>query len=151
MPGGLPKWSGSYNAHAVDDTAVVMPTAAGSLGSSATFQVAADKTLAGNIFAKSLGHAIRKGDKQVLAYSFTGSGNLTEAGAGTSIRGNGAWPRPTYTASTPAVVFKTYEAGATDRTYTGYAFLKSIGIEVGVAAPVKITGSLRFFGTISST
>lgn len=151
MPGGLPKWSGSYNAHAVDDTAVSKPTAAGSLGSSATFNVSATKTLAGNIFAKSLSHAVRKADKQVLAYSFTGSGNITEAGIGTSIRGNGAWPRPTYTASTPAVIFKTYEAGGTDRTYAGNAFLKSISIEVPVAAPVKISGQLRFFGDITTT
>jgi hypothetical protein len=148
MPSGIYRWSGSYNAHAVNDTKVTLPLSPNSLGKSATFNLTDTKSLAGNIITRQLGHAVRKQDKQVLAYSFSGSGACTEAGAGTAIRGNGSWVGASFDlgAGTPNVTFTTY----TGRTYTANCFLRSLSIECAVSQVIKISGQLRFYGTIAT-
>jgi len=109
---------------------------------------------------------VRKADKQVLAYSYSGSGALTEtegdsydplrvdpasSSAGTAT----AWGIPSYDLSTspmkPSIVVKTYEAGGTDRQYTFSAFLKSLNISVSPGNPIAISGTLRIFNAISNT
>ena len=80
MPSGLFTWGGTFNVHMLnDDNAlgsatddeVTLPTAAGSTGTEAIFQIFTGgtnaHTLTGNILLRSLGHSIRKADKQVLA------------------------------------------------------------------------------------
>ena len=167
MPSGLFSWGGSFNAHAIDDAAVSLPTAAANTGSAATFilsnEATNDSKLSGNIIVTRLGHAIRKADKQVLAYSFRGSGALTEtvgdtydalrldpsAAAGTAT----AWSAPsfTYASDTPSIVFKTYEAGGTDRAYTATGFLKSVSIECNVGQPIRVSGQIRVSKVLSNT
>ena len=170
MPNGLFTWGGNFNAHAISDAAVGLPQAAASTGSSASFvfskEATNDSKLSGSIIVNRLGHAIRKADKQVLAYSFQGSGPLTEtvgdtydalrldpsAAAGTAT----AWSAPSWDTNgdgTPDVslVFKTYEAGGTDRAYTASVFLKSMSIECNVGQPIRVSGQLRITGSLSNT
>lgn len=163
MPSGLFSWGGSFNAHAIDDAAVSLPTAAANTGSSATFILSnetTDSKLSGNIIVTRMGHAIRKADKQVLAYSFRGSGALTETEGTTypplrlavgSV--SGAWPAPSfaYASDTPSIVFKTYEAGGTDRAYTATGFLKSVSIECNVGQPIRVSGQIRVSKVFSNT
>lgn len=157
MPNGLFSWGGSFNAHAIDDAAVGLTTDAASVGASATFILSNESTdskLAGNIIVTRLGHAIRKADKQVLAYSFRGSGALTETvgttydalrlDPGASTGTATAWPAPSfsYAADTPSIVFNTYVGGAT-RSYTATGFLKSVSIECNVGQPIRVSGQIR--------
>lgn len=170
IPNGIFTWGGSFNAHALNDTAVTLPTSAGSTGTAAIFQLfkgsTYNHTLAGSVLLKSLGHAVRKADKQVLAYSYSGSGALTETQGDTydPLRLNPAttspgdaidWGVPSYDLSaspmTPSIVVKTYEAGATDRAYTFSAFLKSLSISVSPGNPIAISGTLRIFNALSNT
>ena len=162
MPSGLFSWGGSFNAHAIDDAAVSMPTAAANTGSSATFILsneATDSKLSGNIIVTRMGHAIRKADKQVLAYSFRGSGALTETEGTTypplrlavgSV--SGAWPAPsfTYASDTPSIVFNSYVGGET-RAYTATGFLKSVSIECNVGQPIRVSGQIRVSKVFSNT
>lgn len=170
IPNGIFTWGGSFNAHALNDTAVTLPASLGSTGTAAIFQLfkgaTFSHTLSGSILLKSLGHSVRKAEKQVLAYSYSGSGALTETQGDTydplrvdpasSAPGTAtAWGIPSYDLSaspmTPSVVVKTYEAGATDREYTFSAFLKSLSINVSVGNPIAISGSLRIFNALSNT
>jgi hypothetical protein len=170
IPNGIFTWGGSFNAHALNDTAVTLPTSAGSTGTAAIFQIfkgaTNNHTLSGSILLKSLGHAVRKADKQVLAYSYSGSGALTETQGdtydplrvdpGSSAPGTAtAWGVPSYDLSaspmTPSVVVKTYEAGGTDREYTFSAFLKSLSISVSPGNPIAVSGTLRIFNAVSNT
>lgn len=170
MPSGLFAWSGSFNGHAISDTAVSLTTAASSTGAAATFVLSKEAThdskLSGNVLITRVGHSIRKADKQVLAYTFNGSGALTETAGdtydplrlapATSAGTATAWGAPSWDTNgdgTPDVslVFKTYEAGDPDREYTAGAFLKSMSIECAVGAPIKVSGSLRITGNLSNT
>lgn len=170
IPNGIFTWGGSFNAHALNDTAVTLPTTVGSTGSEAIFQLfkgsTNNHTLKGNVLLKSLGHSVRKADKQVLAYSYSGSGALTETQGDTydplrvdpasSAPGTEtAWGIPSYDLSaspmTPSIVVKTYEAGGTDRSYTFSAFLKSLSISVSPGNPIAINGTLRIFNAVSNT
>lgn len=170
MPNGIFTWGGSFNAHALNDTAVTLPAALGSTGTAAIFQLfkgaTYSHTLSGSVLLKSLGHSVRKAEKQVLAYSYSGSGALTETQGdtydplrldpATTAPGDAVdWGIPSYDLSTtpmkPSVVVKTYEAGATDRQYTFSAFLKSLSINVSVGNPIAISGSLRIFNALSNT
>jgi len=171
MPSGLFTWGGTFNVHMLnDDNAlgsatddeVTLPTAAGSTGTAAIFQIFTGATnahtLAGNILLRSLGHSIRKADKQVLAYAYSGSGSLTEQQGDTydplridpatiAPGGSAAWGGPSWTdATSPSIVVTAYSS----RTYTIKAFLKSLSISVSPGNPIAINGSLRIFDTITT-
>lgn len=171
MPSGLFTWGGTFNVHMLnDDNAlgsatddeVTLPTAAGSTGTAAIFQIFTGATnahtLAGNILLRSLGHSIRKADKQVLAYAYSGSGSLTEQQGDTydplridpatiAPGGSAAWAGPSWTdATSPSIVVTAYSG----RTYTIKAFLKSLSISVSPGNPIAINGSLRIFDTITT-
>jgi len=171
MPSGLFTWGGTFNVHMLnDDNAlgsatddeVTLPTAAGSTGTAAIFQIFTGATnahtLSGNVLLRSLGHSIRKADKQVLAYAYSGSGGVTEQQGDTydplridpaSIApgGSAAWAGPSWTdATSPSIVVTAYSG----RTYTIKAFLKSLSISVSPGNPIAINGSLRIFDTITT-
>ena len=171
IPNGIFTWGGSFNAHALDDTAVTLPASVGSTGTAAIFQIfkgaTNNHTLNGNVLLKSLGHSVRKADKQVLAYSYSGSGSLTETEgdsydplrvdpASSSPGTATAWGIPSYDLSSspmkPSVVVKTYEGGGSpDREYTFSAFLKSLNISVSPGNPIAISGTLRIFNAVAAT
>jgi hypothetical protein len=169
MPSGLFTWGGTFNAHAVSDTAVGLPTAASSTGSAATFilsnEATHDSKLSGNVLITRVGHAVRKADKQVLAYTFQGSGALTEtvgdtydalrldpaAAAGTAT----AWSAPSWDTNgdgTPDVSleFTSYN-GTADSKYTASVFLKSLSIECNVGQPIRVSGNIRMTHSIAAT
>ncbi len=169
MPSGLFTWGGSFNAHAINNAAVALPTAAHSTGAAVTFvlsnEATNDSKLAGNALITRLGHAIRKADKQVLAYTFSGSGALTEtvgdtydalrldpsAAAGTAT----AWGAPSWDTdgdgdADVALVFRTYD-GAANSEYSADVFLKSLSVECNVGQPIRVSGSLRISGRIDPT
>lgn len=169
MPSGLFTWGGSFNAHAISDAKVELGSAVASTGSSATFifynDATNDSKLSGNVLLTRLGHSIRKADKQVLAYTFTGSGALTEtvgdtydalrldpaASAGTAT----AWGAPSWDLNadgTPDVTVElTSYNGTADSKYTVGAFLKSLTLECSVGQPLRVSGQLRMTGSIAST
>lgn len=163
MPNGIFKWSGTFNASANSAAAPALPAAVGATGTAAIFQLfkgaTNNHTLSGAINYKSLGHTIRKPDVQQLAYSFSGSGPLTETQGDTydplrvapasSAPGTAtAWAVPSFdlTALTPSIVI-TFGSG---RTYTIKAYLKSLRIAVNVGQPIAISGTLRMFGPITT-
>jgi len=174
MPNGLLTWGGSFNMHMMNidnslDSAtndeVTLPTAVGSTGSAAIFRIftgaSNNHELSGNVLLKSLGHAIKKADKQVLAYSYSGSGALTEkqgdtystllvastsAGTSTAVGARNWSPNATPANSTPAVTVTLY----TSRTYAFAAFMKSVSINVSPGNPITVSGSLRIFDTIAT-
>jgi hypothetical protein len=142
--------------------AVTLPTAAGSTGTAAIFQIFTGATnahtLSGNVLLRSLGHSIRKADKQVLAYAYSGSGGVTEQQGDTydplridpatiAPGGSAAWTGPSWSdATSPEIVVTAYSG----RTYTIKAFLKSLSISVSPGNPIAINGSLRIFDTITT-
>jgi len=171
MPSGLFTWGGTFNVHMLNEDndlgsasgdAVTLPTAAGSTGTAAIFQIFTGATnahtLSGNVLLRSLGHSIRKADKQVLAYAYSGSGGVTEQQGDTydplridpatiAPGGSAAWTGPSWTdATSPEIVVTAYSG----RTYTIKAFLKSLSISVSPGNPIAINGSLRIFDTITT-
>jgi hypothetical protein len=171
MPSGLFTWGGTFNVHMLNednalgsatDDEVTLPTAAGSTGTAAIFQIFTGATnahtLSGNVLLRSLGHSIRKADKQVLAYAYSGSGGVTEQQGDTydplridpatiAPGGSAAWTGPSWTdATSPEIVVTAYSG----RTYTIKAFLKSLSISVSPGNPIAINGSLRIFDTITT-
>ena len=170
MPNGLFTWGGAFNVHMLDDDnalgsatddEITLPTSAGSTGTAAIFRLFTGATnnheLSGNVLLKSLGHSIKKADKQVLAYSYSGSGALTEkqgdtystllvpstsAGTSTAVGARNWSP----SAGTPAIVVTVY----TSRTYSIKAFMKSVSISVSPGNPIEVTGNLRIFDTITT-
>jgi hypothetical protein len=171
MPSGLFTWGGTFNVHMLNEDndlgsasgdAVTLPTAAGSTGTAAIFQIFTGATnahtLSGNVLLRSLGHSIRKADKQVLAYAYSGSGGVTEQQGDTydplridpatiAPGGSAAWTGPSWSdATSPEIVVTAYSG----RTYTIKAFLKSLSISVSPGNPIAINGSLRIFDTITT-
>ncbi len=159
MPSGLFTWGGTFNVHMLNednalgsatDDEVTLPTAAGSTGTAAIFQIFTGATnahtLSGNVLLRSLGHSIRKADKQVLAYAYSGSGGVTEQQGDTydplridpatiAPGGSAAWTGPSWTdATSPEIVVTAYSG----RTYTIKAFLKSLSISVRYLAGGKV-------------
>lgn len=129
---GLYVWSGSYTA--IAEGVVSTPvTAANSLGTSATFDTGQSLSFAGKIINKSMSHSIRKADKQMLSFSYQGSGTLTGTGFTT----------PT-SAPSESDTF-TLDTGPTN--YTGTGFLKSLSIRCSVNNPISISGTVRICGT----
>jgi len=166
MPSGLFSWGGSFNAHAIDDDPITLTHDAASSGTAATFilsnEATNDSKLSGNVLVTRMGHAIRKADKQVLAYSFRGNGALTETAGdtydplrlapGVSAGTATAWGAPSfsYAADTPSIVFNSYVGGET-RAYTATGFLKSVSIECNVGQPIRVSGQIRVSKVFSNT
>jgi len=166
MPSGLFEWSGSYTAHAVNSTAVSLPTAAASTGAAAAFILVNetdDTKLGGSINVRQLGHAIRKADKQILSYSFVGSGALTETvgttydplrlDPGTAAGTATAWGAPSWDTNGDGVpdVSLVYYTFGTSRYYTVPVFLRSLNIEVSPGNPIRVSGQLRMADAITAT
>ncbi len=162
MPSGIFTWGGSFSATASSAAAPAMPASPGASGTAAIFQLfkgaTNNHTLSGAVNYKSLGHTIRKADKQTLAYTYSGSGPLTETQGDTydplrvapasSAPGTAtAWGIPSFdlTALTPSIVITT----GTGRTYTIKAYLKSLRIVVNVGQPIAVSGTIRMFGPIT--
>jgi hypothetical protein len=158
MPNGVYEWSGSYTAHAVNDNTTAtyrLPSALHATAATATFKItedgANDPALSGAAFVTQVSNPIRKADKQALAYTFRGTGSLTETvgstlppliRATTGAIGTPDWDTNADGVPDVTVVFNTF-VGATTHAYTAAAFLKSLSIEVSPGNPVKVSGQLR--------
>jgi hypothetical protein len=152
MPNGMYEWSGSFTAHAIDSTAVTLSEDLHASVRSAQFlTTSTGSQLAGDVYITQLNHAIRKADKQVLSYSYRGSSSITESGSPVLLYA-GKWPAAQWDQTGGngipdiQIVFTTY----TGRTYTSFAYLKSLSIEVAVNQPIKVSGQLRLNDAITS-
>lgn len=129
---GLYVWSGSYTA--IAEGAVATPvTAANSLGASATFDTGQSLSFAGKIINKSMSHAIKKADKQMLSFSYQGSGTLT--GTGFTVPSAAPSEADTFTLDTGP------------SNYTGTGFLKSLSLRCSVNNPITVSGTVRICGS----
>lgn len=155
MPMGVYSWNGSYVAQQVDSTAISGPSAAGYAGGSATFKITEDSTdpaLSGSIIVTGVSQTIRKADLIGAEYTFRGSGAITET-KGSTLPGlrrtsTGAWGTPDWDTDdngTPEMVFT---LGGSSKTITSTVFLKSMSIECKIGEPVKVTGTIRFSGSV---
>jgi hypothetical protein len=158
MPNGIYQWSGSYTAHAVNDNTTVayrVPSALHATAATATFKItedgASDPAFSGSAFVTQISNPIRKPEKQALAYTFQGTGSLTETvgstlpplvRATTGAIGTPDWDTDGDGVPDVAVVFNTF-VGATTHAYNAKAFLKSLSIEVSPGQPIRVSGSLR--------
>lgn len=157
MPNGVFDWSGTYSAVAVSGTAAGQPSAPSAAPASATFKIAEDGTdpaLVGTILTKSVRQGIRKADKIGLEYAWVGSGKLQEV-KGTSLPGlrvgaTAYWDIPDWDedgdgVADVSVVINT----SASRTITAKAFLRSLEISCEVGQPIRVSGTVRYCGSIA--
>lgn len=157
MPGGMGSWSGSFTAKADDTTPPVMPSVGAS--SAATFKAfedgVTDPSFSGNIGTPRLSQRVRLGDFSELTYNFSGSGGLTQAPGS-------AMPGLLYNSST-VVVKPSWDLNgdgtpdntcvltvATGRTHTFPAFWNRLTLNWQVDDVVRVTGTLRVAGAITT-
>lgn len=158
MPGGMGTWSGTWTCKADDATNVTMPSVGAS--AAATFKAfedgATDPAFSGNITTPRLTQRVRLGDFSEVTYSYNGSGNLTQAPGST-------FPGLLYNSST-SIVKPTWNITASDavpdntcvltvatgRTHTFPAFWTRLGLSWRVDDVVRVTGTLRVAGSITS-
>lgn len=169
MPSGVYTWGGSYTAHAVsDDTEISYrkptPINNTSTGGTATFKIteggASDPALTGSIIVSQIANQIRKPNAQELAYTFRGSGAISETvGSNTTntpqlrVATSNPWGVPDWDTNGDGVpdvtlTYKTFVGSSTLR-YTSACFLKSVSIECTQGQPIKISGVLRLTDAIT--
>lgn len=159
MPGGMGSWSGTYTCKADDTTPPVMPTVGAAVA--ATFKAfedgTDDPTFAGSIGTPKLTQRVRLGDYSELSYSFSGSGALTQK-AGTSL------PGLLYSGTTATAITKpTWDLNgdgtpdntcvltvATGRKHTFPAFWNKLSLSWKVDDVVRVSGTLRVAGAITT-
>ena len=160
MPGGCGTWSGTWTCKADDATNVSMPSVGAS--AAATFKAfedgATDPNFEGNITTPRLTQRVRLGDFSEVTYSYNGSGNLQQ-------RAGSALPGLLYAGTTLTNITKpTWNITATDavpdntcvltvatgRTHTFPAFWTRLGLSWRVDDVVRVTGTLRVAGAITS-
>jgi hypothetical protein len=155
MPGGTGRWSGSYTCKADNATALVMPTVG--VASAATFKLAedgvADPTLSGSITTPRLTQTVRIGAESVATYSFSGSGDLTQA-AGTALPGifaaSGVISKPTWDLNNDGTPDNTcLLTVASGRTYTFPAFWTNVSLTWQMDQPVRVAGTLQIAGDVT--
>ena len=166
MPSGVYEWTGSYTAHAVNDNTTAtyrLPSALHASAATMTLKVtedgASDPAFSGSAFVTQISNPIRKPEKQAIAYTFNGTGSLTETvgatlppliRATTGTIGAPDWDTNADGVPDVQVVFNTF-VGGTTHAYTSAAYLKSLSIEVSPGQPIKVSGQLRLNDAITFT
>ena len=157
MPGGTGSWSGSWTCKADNATAISMP----SVGSaaSATFKFYEDGTpdpnLSGSIGTPKMTQKVKIGDYSEVTYSFSGSGDLTQAAGAGGLPGvtaaSGAIVKPTWNIAGTATPDNTCVlTTATSRTHTFPAFWTKLALSWKPDDVVRVSGTLRVAGAITS-
>jgi hypothetical protein len=160
MPGGMGTWSGTWTCKADDATNVSMPSVGAA--AAATFKAfeagTDDPKFEGNITTPRLTQRVRLGDFSEVTYSFNGSGNLGQR-AGTGFPGllyagttltNITKPTWNITATDAVPDNTCVLTVATGRTHTFPAFWTRLGLSWRVDDVVRVTGTLRVAGSITS-
>jgi len=156
MPGGTGMWSGSWTCKADNATALTMPSVGAA--AAATFKFyedgATDPSLSGSIGTPKLSQKVKVGDYSEVTYSYSGSGDLTQA-AGTSLPGltaaSGAITKPTWDINSDGTADNTTVLTvATGRTYTFPAFWTKLSLSWKPDDVVRVTGTLRVAGSITA-
>lgn len=126
---GLINWSGEYSGFLDGTTAVTAPADYdGGLGT-VTLTIASGVTFAGSAHLTNLDSTVSPAATNNVRHGFQGSGNLTAAGdkffdaAVVSIITD---------PSSDTLTLKAFEAGVTDRTFSGAAFWESVEIRCAV-------------------
>jgi hypothetical protein len=153
MPQGIGMWRGSFTTLQDSATAPTLPVV-GDNAAAATFKLAevggSDPSLAGNILVSNYVQTVRMRDKVENQYTFSGSGNITQANGG-MFASSGTIAAPIWDANSDGtpdniITFKT----ASGRLWTGPAFWTSVSIVSEPSQPVKVTGRLRFAGALTA-
>jgi hypothetical protein len=156
MPGGTGMWSGSWTCKADNATALTMPSVGAA--AAATFKFyedgATDPSLSGSIGTPKMTQKVKVGDYSEVTYSYSGSGDLTQA-AGTSLPGltaaSGAITKPTWDINNDGNPDNTTVLTvATGRTYTFPAFWTKLSLSWKPDDVVRVTGTLRVAGSITA-
>lgn len=156
MPGGTGMWSGSWTCKADNATALTMPSVGAA--AAATFKFyedgATDPSLSGNIGTPKMTQKVKVGDYSEVTYSFSGSGDLTQA-AGSTLPGltaaSGAITKPTWDINSDGTPDNTAVLTvATGRTYTFPAFWTKLSLSWKPDDVVRVTGTLRVAGAITA-
>ena len=155
MPGGTGMWNGTYTCKADNATALVMPTVG--VAAAATFKLAedgaSDPTLSGSITTPRLTQTVKIGAESIATYSFSGSGDLTQA-AGTALPGifaaSGVIAKPTWDLNNDGTPDNTCILQvASGRTYTFPAFWTNVSLTWQMDQPVRVAGTLRIAGDVT--
>ena len=149
MPGGIGKWGGSFTCRADSATAAGLPTSGAA--TAGTFKLiengSSDATLAGDIIISRLGLGLDIQNTQQaveLAYTFEGSGDLTQSNLGITAASSSTVGPPDWDLNTNGTADNTIIATlTTGRTITAAAFWRSLVIETAPGDIVKVSGSLR--------
>jgi hypothetical protein len=156
MPGGTGMWSGSWTCKADNATALTMPSVGAA--AAATFKFyedgATDPSLSGSIGTPKMTQKVKVGDYSEVTYSYSGSGDLTQA-AGTSLPGltsaSGAITKPTWDINSDGTPDNTTVLTvATGRTYTFPSFWTKLSLSWKPDDVVRVTGTLRVAGSITA-
>jgi hypothetical protein len=115
---------------------------------------ATDPSLSGSIGTPKLTQKVKVGDYSEVTYSFSGSGDLTQA-AGTSLPGltaaSGAITKPTWDINSDGTPDNTTVLTvATGRTYTFPSFWTKLSLSWKPDDVVRVTGTLRVAGSITA-
>lgn len=157
MPGGTGMWSGSWTCKADNATPPVMPSVGAA--AAATFKFyedgATDPAISGSIGTPKLTQKVKVGDYSELGYSFSGSGDLTQA-PGTSLPGilystSTAVTKPTWDVNGDGTPDNTcILTVATGRTHTFPAFWTKLSLSWKPDDVVRVSGTLRVAGAITT-
>lgn len=157
MPGGTGMWSGSWTCKADNATPPVMPSVGAA--ASATFKFyedgATDPAITGSIGTPKLTQKVKVGDYSELGYSFSGSGDLTQA-PGTALPGilystSTAVTKPTWDLNSDGTPDNTcILTVATARTHTFPAFWTKLSLSWKPDDVVRVSGTLRVAGAITT-
>ena len=159
MPNDLIEWSGTFTPRATSGTATALPTAIDGTGTAATFKItedaANDPAFSGNIVVTGETFSVSHNNQVRPAYSFVGSGTLTETvgsnlpgilRASTGTVGASAWDLDSDGVPDITVLGQTF----TNRTYSGTAFLKSFAMTHNIGQPIRISGEVRYAGAVTT-
>lgn len=146
---GLYSWSGTYGGFLDTTNALVLP------GAHATcyFVIGVNRRFNGDIITTGIGVAAQPTSPNTIAYTFVGDGTVSAETPSGGTDDETGWSADT--PATPVALTAPQTAGslvltaATNRTYTGSAFMTGLRIRCNVAAPVEI--EIAFQGTDALT
>lgn len=156
MPGGTGSWAGTFTRLAANDVPPTLPTTG--TATATVFKMAedgaSDPQLSGAITMPRYQQTVKIGGESALVYSFSGSGDLTQA-AGSALPGlfaaSGVIGKPTWDADDDGIPDNTCRLlVASGRYYDFPSFWTSITLKWVMDQPVQVTGTLRVADAVTA-